>query len=132
MSIPNAIERVLLDEETIAARVRELAARISADYTDADDLVLVGVLKGAFIFMADLSRYLEVVHHVDFIALSSYNRSAVSTGAVRLIMDVRASVTGRPLPHAALYRSVEARGIRRQVSEWQVCKEAEGWGCEMI
>ncbi len=95
MSIPNAIERVLLDEETIAARVRELAARISADYTDADDLVLVGVLKGAFIFMADLSRYLEVVHHVDFIALSSYNRSAVSTGAVRLIMDVRASVTGR-------------------------------------
>lgn len=95
MDTPNAIERILLDEETIAARVRELAAQISADYAGLDDLVLVGVLKGAFIFMADLARCLKVPHHVDFIALSSYNRSAVSTGAVRLIMDTRASVTGR-------------------------------------
>jgi len=94
-SIPNAIERVLLDEETITARVRELAAQISADYAGLDDLVLVGVLKGAFIFMADLARRLTVAHHVDFIALSSYNRDAVSTGAVRLIMDTRTSVTGR-------------------------------------
>ncbi len=94
-SIPNAIERVLLDDETITARVRELAAQISADYADLDDLVLVGVLKGAFIFMADLARHLTVAHHVDFIALSSYNRGAVSTGAVRLIMDTRTSVTGR-------------------------------------
>jgi len=95
MSIPDAIERVLLDEETIERRVRELAAQISADYARSDDLVLVGVLKGAFIFMADLTRHLTVPHHVDFIALSSYDRSAVSTGAVRLIMDTRASVTGR-------------------------------------
>ena len=95
MKIPGAIERVLLDEETIGARVRELAAQISADYVDAKDLVLVGVLKGAFIFMADLARYLTVPHHVDFIALSSYNRGALSTGAVRLIMDTRVSVTGR-------------------------------------
>ena len=94
-SIPNAIERVLLDEETIATRVRELATQISADYADLDDLVLVGVLKGAFVFMADLARHLKVAHHVDFIALSSYNRGAVSTGAVRLIMDTRTSVTGR-------------------------------------
>jgi len=95
MNTPDSIERVLLDEETIAARVRELAAQISADYADADALVLVGVLKGAFIFLADLSRRLEVVHHVDFIALSSYNRGTTSAGVVRLIMDTRASVTGR-------------------------------------
>ncbi len=95
MNIPNSIERVLLDEETIAARVHELAAQISADYADADALMLVGVLKGAFIFLADLARSLEVVHHVDFIALSSYNRGTTSTGAVRFIMDTRASVTGR-------------------------------------
>lgn len=95
MNIPNSIERVLLDEETIAARVRELATQISADYADADALMLVGVLKGAFIFLADLARRLEVVHHVDFIALSSYNRGTTNTGAVRLIMDTRASVTGR-------------------------------------
>ncbi len=95
MRVPSSIERVLLDEETIAGRVRELAAQISADYDDADALMLVGVLKGAFIFMADLSRRLTIVHHVDFIALSSYSRGATSTGAVRLIMDTRASVTGR-------------------------------------
>jgi hypoxanthine phosphoribosyltransferase len=89
------IERILLDEETISARVRELAARISADYAEATDLVLVGVLKGSFIFLADLARQLTVPHSVDFIALSSYNRGTVSTGAVRLIMDTRSSVTGR-------------------------------------
>jgi hypoxanthine phosphoribosyltransferase len=93
--VPDSIERILLDEETIAARVRELAAQISADYTKADDLVLVCVLKGAFIFMADLVRDLRVPHHVDFIALSSYNKGTISTGAVRLIMDTRSSVTGR-------------------------------------
>ena len=95
MIIPNSVERILLDEETIAARVSELAAQISADYVDKDDLILVGVLKGAFIFLADLSRRLEVHHHVDFIALSSYNRGTVNSGAVRLIMDARLSVTGR-------------------------------------
>lgn len=95
VQIPGAIERVLLDEGMIAARVRELAAQISADYADVEDLVLIGVLKGAFVFLADLARRLAVPHHVDFIALSSYNRGAVSIGAVRLIMDTRASVTGR-------------------------------------
>jgi hypoxanthine phosphoribosyltransferase len=89
------IDRVLLDEETIAARVCELASRISADYGDPSNLVLVGVLKGSFIFLADLARYLTVPHSVDFIAVSSYNRGTVSSGAVRLIMDTRASVAGR-------------------------------------
>ena len=93
MQIPDAIERVLLDEETIAARVRELAAQISTDYADVDNLMLIGVLKGSFIFLADLARRLTVSHHVDFIALSSYAQGAISTSAVRLIMDTRASVT---------------------------------------
>lgn len=95
MKIPDVIETVLLDQETIAARVRELAAEISADYTDTDELVLVGVLKGAFIFLADLARHMTIPHHVDFIALSSYSLGTVSLGAVRLIMDTRANVTGR-------------------------------------
>lgn len=97
MKVSDAIERVLLDEEAIAARVRKLAAQISADYADAEDLVLIGVLRGAFIFLADLVRSLAVPHHVDFIALSSYNRGAVSSGAVRLIMDTRVSITGHPV-----------------------------------
>ncbi len=95
VQIPRSIERVLLDEGTIAVRVRELAAQISADYADAEGLVLIGVLKGAFVFLADLARRLTVPHSVDFIALSSYNRGAASMGAVRLIMDTRTSVTGR-------------------------------------
>ncbi len=93
--LPPEIDRILLDEETIQRRVNELAEQISADYADVGEIVLVGVLKGAFIFLADLARRLTIPHHVDFIALSSYNRGAVSTGAVRLIMDTRAPVTGR-------------------------------------
>jgi len=95
MKIPDAVDRVLLNEAEIEQRVDQLAARISADYADVSDLVLVGVLKGAFIFMADLARRLTVSHRVDFIALSSYERGAVSAGAVRLIMDTRTSVTGQ-------------------------------------
>ncbi len=93
--VSGAIERVLLDEGTIAARARELAAQINTDYADTDALVLIGVLKGSFIFMADLARHLTVPHRVDFIALSSYNRGTVSTGEVRLIMDTRINVAGR-------------------------------------
>lgn len=93
--IPDAIDRILLDEETIATRVRELAAQISVDYAESDNLMLVGVLKGAFVFLADLARHLTIPHRVDFIALSSYNKGAVSNGAVRLIMDTRTSVAGR-------------------------------------
>lgn len=94
----DAIERVLLDEAAIEARVHKLAARISEDYADVkygdDGLVLVGVLKGAFVFLADLARRLTIPHHVDFIALSSYNRSTTS-GEVRLIMDSRINVADR-------------------------------------
>jgi len=96
--ISNAIDRVLLDEAAIDARVRKLAAAISSDYADVhygdDGLVLVGVLKGAFVFLADLARRLAIPHHVDFIALSSYNKGT-TTGEVRLIMDSRINVADR-------------------------------------
>jgi hypoxanthine phosphoribosyltransferase len=96
--ISNAIQRVLLDEAAIDARVQKLAAEISSDYADIEygdgGLVLVGVLKGAFVFLADLARHLTIPHHVDFIALSSYNRGS-TTGEVRLIMDSRINVADR-------------------------------------
>lgn len=97
LSLPDSVDYVLLDEETIATRVQEMADQISADYEGIhnEDFLLVGVLKGSFIFLADLSRRLTVPHRVDFIALSSYADKAEASGAVRMIMDTRADVAGR-------------------------------------
>jgi len=86
---------VLISEEEIQARVLDLAAEISADYADADDLVMVGVLKGSFIFLADLSRRLSIPRTIEFIAVSSYGNGSVSSGAVRLVMDVRGNIEGK-------------------------------------
>lgn len=86
---------ILISAEDIEARVDELAAQISADYADEGELVLVGVLKGAFIFLADLSRKLTIPRCIEFIAVSSYEHGSVPSGAVRLVMDVRVSIEGR-------------------------------------
>src|SRR5438876_5087139 len=79
---------VLISAEAIQARVSELAEQISGDYAGVERLLLVGVLRGAFIFLADLARQLTVPVQIDFIAVSSYGDSAES-GAVRLVLDVR-------------------------------------------
>lgn len=86
---------VLISEEQIQARVLELAADISADYDDGSDLVMVGVLKGSFIFLADLSRRLSIPRTIEFIAVSSYGNGSVASGAVRLVMDVRGNIEGK-------------------------------------
>ena len=83
---------VLISEKEIQVRVAELAAQISEDYADAGELVMVGVLKGAFVFLADLSRKLTIPRTIEFIAVSSYGSGSELTGAVRLVMDVRGSV----------------------------------------
>ena len=86
------IERILISEEEIQHRVAELAAEIDRDYKDSGQIVLIGILKGAFIFTADLSRKITVPHNVDFMSISSYGDQAVSAGAVRLILDLRKPV----------------------------------------
>ncbi len=85
----------LISEEQILARVDELAAQISSDYADKGNIVLVGVLKGSFIFLADLARRLTIPRTIEFIAVSSYGDRSVSTGAVRLLMDVRGPIVDR-------------------------------------
>ena len=86
----------LISEELIADRVRELAARISDDYARRGELVLIGVLKGSFIFLADLSRHLTVPHRIEFIAVTSYgDDESTDPGAVRLLMDVRHDIGGQ-------------------------------------
>jgi hypoxanthine phosphoribosyltransferase len=91
----NKAPKVLISEEAIQSRVLELAERISADYSSDDDLVMVGVLKGSFIFLADLSRRLSIPRTIEFIAVSSYGSGSVSSGAVRLVMDVRGNIEGK-------------------------------------
>jgi hypoxanthine phosphoribosyltransferase len=93
--MPEAMPDVLISEERIRAKVEELARRISADYRDVDDLILVGVLKGSFIFLADLARHLTVPRSVDFMALSTYGDGTESDGAVRMIMDLRRNIAGK-------------------------------------
>jgi hypoxanthine phosphoribosyltransferase len=85
---------VLISEDDIQARVLELAEQISSDY-EGEEIVLVGVLKGSFIFLADLSRRLSIPRTIEFIAVSSYGNGSVSSGAVRLVMDVRGNLDGK-------------------------------------
>ena len=102
------IERVLIDEETIQNRVRQLASQISADYAGIERLVVVGILKGAFIFLADLTRYLTVPHLVDFMALSSYGDEMTSSGLVRIQLDLRHPIRGE---HVLIVEDIVDTGL---------------------
>lgn len=92
------IAEVLVSEEAIRARVQELGARISMDYRDKvgskAPLVLVGLLRGAIVFLSDLMRAVDIPIHLDFIGISSYGMSTES-GAVRLVMDLETDIAGR-------------------------------------
>lgn len=86
---------VLISERRIAERVAHLGRQISADYAGAGELLLVGVLRGAFIFLADLARQVTIPTSVDFMALSHYEHGSTPSGAVRLVMDLRVPITRR-------------------------------------
>lgn len=99
---------VLLDAETIQARVRELAVEIESDYPDGEDIHLVGVLKGAFVFMADLVRAMTPRVSLDFMALSSYAKSTKSSGEVRLLKDLDFGLQGR---HVIIVEDIVDTGL---------------------
>ncbi|MGH2455022.1 MAG: hypoxanthine phosphoribosyltransferase [Candidatus Limnocylindria bacterium] len=88
------VEEVLLSAEQIRSRVAELGAQLAADYADRDP-VLVSVLKGSFIFLADLVRDMEIPLSVDLMELSSYGASIESSGQVRILKDLSGSIQGR-------------------------------------
>ena len=93
--VAHMIDKVLVDEETLQARVKELGQLISAEYEESD-LILICVLKGGVAFLTDLMRHITVPHEIDFLAISSYGAGQrESTGAVRLIMDLKADIAGR-------------------------------------
>jgi hypoxanthine phosphoribosyltransferase len=87
--------RVLLSADEIQARVRALGAEIERDYPEGEEIHLVGVLKGGFMFMADLIRAMSARVTLDFIAVSSYQRSTRSSGEVRMLKDLDSGLEGR-------------------------------------
>jgi hypoxanthine phosphoribosyltransferase len=89
-----AIGEVLVPPEKLQRRVQDLAAQISHDY-EGRDLVLIGILKGAVLFLADLMRYLEIPCEIDFMAVSSYGSQTDSSGVVRILKDLDYSIEGR-------------------------------------
>jgi hypoxanthine phosphoribosyltransferase len=91
---PASIGEALVTQEDLERRVRELGEQISRDY-DGKDLFLVGVLKGAVFFLSDLMRVIEVPCEVDFMAVASYGSSTDSSGVVRILKDLDATIEGK-------------------------------------
>jgi len=94
MAWPEDLDRVLITEQQLTAKVSELAQQVGADYASKNP-ALIGILTGAFVFMADLMRQLDFDLTVDFIAVSSYEDATVSSGKVRLTKDCSHDITGR-------------------------------------
>ena len=100
--------KILLDADTIQARVRELAGEIERDYPAGDDIHFVCVLKGGFVFMSDLVRAMGPHVTLDFIAVSSYGKSTRSSGEVRLLKDLDTGLQGR---HTIIVEDIVDTGL---------------------
>ena len=116
--IHSDLQRILVSTDEIHTRVKALATQISEDYKSVERIYMIGILKGAFIFLADLCRELTVPHIVDFMAVSSYGKTT-TTGAVRLIMDLREPIDGQ---HAIIVEDIADSGktlkYLYQVLQW--------------
>jgi hypoxanthine phosphoribosyltransferase len=93
-TVKDAVGEVLIEPEPLQARIAELGAEISSEY-EGRDLLLVGVLKGAVFFMADLMRELSIPCEIDFMAISSYGAATDSSGVVRILKDLDTNIAGR-------------------------------------
>ena len=101
------IERILFSEEQIKNRIAELGAELTRDYKDKNPL-FVGVLKGCFVFMADLLRSVDVYCTMDFMAVSSYGDGTVTTGAVKITKDLSRDIAGR---HVIIVEDILDSGV---------------------
>jgi len=88
------VMRILISEEQIRTRVSELGRQIDADFRD-ENPVLIGLLKGSFVFLSDLCRAVSIPHHIDFMAIAAYGGGTSPSGAVRLLKDLSVNITGR-------------------------------------
>jgi hypoxanthine phosphoribosyltransferase len=103
----SAIGKILVQQDELSHRIRELGEEISRDYADRD-VFLVGVLKGATFFLADLMRHLELDCVVDFMAVSAYGSETDSSGVVRILKDLDASIEGR---HVLIVEDIVDSGL---------------------
>src|SRR4051794_13009716 len=110
MSPDESIGEILVQPDELEHRVRELGAEISRDY-DGRDLLLIGVLKGAVFFLADLMRNIDVPCEVDFMAVSSYGSSTDTSGVVRILKDLDAPLEGR---HVLIVEDIVDSGLTLQ------------------
>ena len=101
------LEKILFDEQQIDGVVRELGIQLSADYKDKQPIVIC-VLKGAVLFMADLVKRMEISLEIDFMAISSYGASSQSSGVVRILKDLDRSVEGR---HVLIVEDIVDTGL---------------------
>ncbi|HEY3333229.1 MAG TPA: hypoxanthine phosphoribosyltransferase [Capsulimonadaceae bacterium] len=106
------IERVILSEEQIAARVAELAEEISRDYA-GKDLMLIGILKGCVVFLSDLIRQISIPLSFDFVAVSSYGADTKSSGVVRILKDLDESVESM---HVLVVEDIVDTGLTLRLS----------------
>jgi hypoxanthine phosphoribosyltransferase len=105
-----SIGEILVQPDELAHRVRQLGEEISRDY-QGRDLLLIGVLKGAVFFLADLMRHIDVPCEVDFMAVSSYGSSTDSSGVVRILKDLDAPLEGR---HVLIVEDIVDSGLTLQ------------------
>lgn len=101
------IKEVLLSEEQLKSKVKELGKKISEDYK-GKDLVIVGVLKGSVVFMADLMREITIPCNIDFMAVSSYGNSTQTTGVVRILKDLDHTIEGK---HVVIVEDIIDSGV---------------------
>jgi hypoxanthine phosphoribosyltransferase len=107
MSIHDDIERVLIDAPTMQARVTALGAQIARDY-NGQPITLVGILRGAVLFLADLARVIDAPVTLDFMAVSSYGNTTQSQGRVRILKDLDESITNQ---HVLLVEDIIDTGL---------------------
>ena len=132
------IEQVLLTAEDIKRRVAEIGEQITQDYSGRD-LLLVGVLKGAFVFMADLSRHIRLPLEFDFMAVSSYGAATQTSGVVRILKDLDHEILGRnvliveDIVDSGLTLSYLMKNLRtRKPASLEVCTLMQKTGVQQV
>lgn len=108
------LQKILVDEQTILNRIDELAGQINSDYAHLENIVIVSILKGAFMFTSDLLKRINVPHVVDFMALSTYGAESKVSGEVRVIMDLRHPVQNQ---HVLIVEDILDTGLTLQFLE---------------